>query len=73
MIEDRLLDAHEVAELLYVKVSWVREHTVNGDIPHVQLGRYKRYERPKILEWIEKQSGGGKPLSARARSRLRAA
>ena len=38
----RLLDAVEVAELLHVPISWVRESTRSGAIPHVQLGRQAR-------------------------------
>lgn len=70
--EDRLLNAHEVAELLSVPVSWVREHTASGDIPHVRLGRYRRYRREELLEWVERQSRPGGSLTQRTRSRLRA-
>ena len=41
---DRLLEAKEVAELLSVPETWVREHTRSGAIPHVPLGRYVRYD-----------------------------
>jgi hypothetical protein len=30
----------------------VREHTRSGAIPYVQLGRYVRYERGDVLEWV---------------------
>jgi len=43
MESDRLLTAADVAELLSVPVSWVREHTRSGRIPHGQLGHYVRY------------------------------
>jgi excisionase family DNA binding protein len=52
---DRLLDATEAAEILHVKVSWVREATRDGRLPCVPLGRYRRYRRERILEWIEAQ------------------
>jgi excisionase family DNA binding protein len=52
---DRLLDATEAAELLHVKVSWVREATRDGRLPCVPLGRYRRYRREKLLAWIEAQ------------------
>lgn len=55
---DRLLDAHEAAEILNVKVSWVREATRDGRLPCVALGRYRRYRREKLLEWIERQERG---------------
>jgi excisionase family DNA binding protein len=52
---DRLLDAAEAAALLNVKTSWVREATRDGRLPCVVLGRYRRYRREKLLEWIEAQ------------------
>ena len=55
---DRLLEAHEVAELLAVPVSWVRAETRAGRIPHLALGRYKRYERQAVLDWLEEQRAG---------------
>lgn len=60
-IEDRLLTAAEVAELLNVPESWVREHTRSGAIPHVPLGRYVRYERDDVLTWVESLKAGGGP------------
>ena len=66
MTDDRLLDAHEIAALLNVPVSWVREHTLNGDIPHLKLGRYRRYRRTDILDWIEKQAQGGQGAGGRS-------
>lgn len=49
---DRLLDANEVAELLHVPVSWVRESTRSGAMPCVELGRYRRYDRADVLAWL---------------------
>lgn len=63
MTEDRLLTADEVAEILQVKVTWVQEHTRNGDIPHKKFGRYRRYDRGELDEWMARQSAGGtRPL-----------
>jgi excisionase family DNA binding protein len=58
-LSDRLLNADEVATLLSVPVSWVREHTRSGHLPVVELGRYKRYRREAILAYIEEQEAGG--------------
>jgi excisionase family DNA binding protein len=58
MTEDRLLNATEVAELLSVPVTWVYERTRANDIPHVRLGRYRRYRREAILDWLEEQEKG---------------
>ena len=59
MSTDRLLTAGEVAELLAVPQSWVREQTRAGQIPHVELGRYRRYRREDVLDWIDAQAKGG--------------
>ncbi len=55
---DRLLEAAEVAELLSVPTSWVREQTRAGTIPHLELGRYKRYDREAVLDWLTTQRAG---------------
>jgi excisionase family DNA binding protein len=54
-MSDRLLIAKEVAELLAVPESWVREATRDGRLPHLSLGRYRRYERAAIEGWIAEQ------------------
>ena len=58
-MSDRLLDASEAAALLNVPVSWVREHTRLGQLPHVPLGRYRRYRRGDLEAWVEEQCAGG--------------
>jgi len=55
---ERLLSAVEVAELLAVPVTWVRERTRAGRLPHVRLGRYVRYERNEVLAWLSQQTSG---------------
>jgi excisionase family DNA binding protein len=55
---ERLLSATEVAELLAVPVTWVREATRAGLLPHVRLGRYARYERDQVLDWVTQQRSG---------------
>jgi excisionase family DNA binding protein len=55
---ERLLTAIEVAELLSVPESWVREATRNGRLPYLALGRYRRYERGAIESWLAAQRGG---------------
>jgi excisionase family DNA binding protein len=57
-VNDRLLDAAEVAELLNVKVSWVRAETRAERIPYVALGRYRRYDREAIIGWVAGQRRG---------------
>jgi len=47
-----------VADLLAVPESWVREATRAGRVPHLTLGRYRRYSRPAIAAWLEQQQAG---------------
>jgi excisionase family DNA binding protein len=58
MTGDRLLTAQEVAEILAVKLSWVREATRDGRLPHICLGRYRRYRRDEISAFIDDQRRG---------------
>jgi len=51
-MSERLLTAADVAELLAVPVSWVREATREGRLPHLALGRYRRYSRAAIDAWL---------------------
>jgi len=53
-----LLTADQVAELLAVPVSWVREQTRAGRIPHLRLGRYCRYQLPALQAWLDEQAAG---------------
>ena len=57
-MSERLLSAGEVAELLAVPESWVREATREGRIPYLALGRYRRYEREAIEAWLAERRGG---------------
>lgn len=49
---DPLLTAEEVAALLQVTKAWVYAETRAKRIPHVPLGRYVRYRRSAVLQWI---------------------
>jgi len=49
---DPLLTADEVAALLQVTKAWVYAQTRAERIPHVPLGRYVRYRRSAVLQWI---------------------
>ena len=53
-----LLTAKDVARLLAVPESWVREATRDGRLPHLALGRYRRYQQSAIEAWLNDQSGG---------------
>jgi excisionase family DNA binding protein len=57
----RLLTAKDVAQMLAVPESWVREATREGRIPHLALGRYRRYQHAEIEAWLADQHAGPKP------------
>ena len=54
-----LLTAEEVADMLGVATSWVYAQSRAGRIPTVKLGRYYRYRRQTIEEWLATQEVGG--------------
>jgi excisionase family DNA binding protein len=54
----RLLCAAEVADLLQVTTSWVSAETRRNRMPHVRLGRYYRYRREAIDEWLLRTERG---------------
>ena len=70
-MSDRLLTAGEVAEMLAVPETWIRDNTRAGRIPHLQLGRYRRYDREAVLAWLERQQAGGDALNRRRGSSTR--
>ena len=50
-----LMSAQDVAALLGVPKAWVYAQSRAGKIPTVTLGRYRRYRREAIEQWIAKQ------------------
>ena len=60
-VANHLLTAGDVAELLGVAESWVREQSRRGRIPTIELGRYGRYRQEAIEAWLEEQESGNRP------------
>jgi len=54
-----LLTLDEVVTWLRVPRSWVYERTRKGQIPHVKLGKYLRFSRQALAEWLGAQSRVG--------------
>ncbi len=59
-MDNKLLTAQEVAALLGVEPSWVYAQTRSGSIPTVRLGRYYRYCRAAIDEWVAELEVAGR-------------
>lgn len=48
-----LLTVEELAGVLSVPKSWVYARTATGEIPHVRVGRYKRFVFRDVMQWLE--------------------
>lgn len=51
-----LMDVKECAELLKVKVSWLRKKVFLREIPFTKLGALVRFDKAEIIEWVKEQS-----------------
>jgi len=49
----KLLEAHDVAEMLNVKLSTVYTWVLEGYLPAIKLGKLVRFKLDEVLEWIE--------------------
>lgn len=49
----RLLTVEEVADRLGVTKDWVWAQARAGRIPHVRLGRYRRFREEAIEAWLQ--------------------
>ena len=49
---DRLLTAEEITQRLGVKTQWVWAQARAGQIPHVPLGRYRRFRESAVEAWV---------------------
>ena len=60
---DDLMTAEEVEKWLKVKPGWVKEQTrqrtkirCKNPLPHSKLGKYSRFSRMRIAEWLAENS-----------------
>ncbi len=49
---DELMDVTALADYLKVKKQWVYEKTHMNIIPYYKVGKYPRYKKSKIDEWL---------------------
>jgi excisionase family DNA binding protein len=52
-----LLTVDDVAERLGVTKDWVWAQARAGRIPHVQLGRYRRFREEALEKWLDELEG----------------
>jgi len=55
----QLLTAEDVAAMLSIGTDWIYAETRAGRIPHVKLGRCRRYRRESIEAWLAELEAGG--------------
>jgi excisionase family DNA binding protein len=53
---ERLLTAHEVAEIFGVHVNYVWAEAKAGRIPSISIGRNRRFRREDIERWLEENT-----------------
>ena len=58
-----LLNAQEAADLLGVPATWLLAEARRARVPHVRLGRYVRFNRETLLDWVANLERG--PVSSR--------
>lgn len=54
-LSEPLLDCAAAAELLSVRVSWVRDAARLGHLPCLRVGRHLRFTRVMLEEWLVEQ------------------
>jgi excisionase family DNA binding protein len=64
-----LLTAKDVARLLAVPESWGREAPRDGRLPHLALGRYRRYQQSAIEAWLNEHASNPRGRGGDLRSR----
>ena len=60
---DELLTVSDAARFLHVTVSWVYEHTrdeVEDRLPFVKLGKYVRFDRTDLREYVDAKRHAGR-------------
>ena len=61
-----LLDARTLAAELGVPLSWVYTKVETGHLPHLKLGRYVRFDRHDVDDWLTSRRRGQLTVARRA-------
>jgi excisionase family DNA binding protein len=48
-----LLNVSDVAAVLGVRRMWVYAHAASGDLPHLRIGRFIRFRRADLDDWLQ--------------------
>lgn len=52
VVDDRLMTTKDLADLLQVSEKWVYKAVGEKQIPHLRIGRFVRFRRDIIEDWI---------------------
>lgn len=61
---NKLMNPHEMADYLGVKVSTIYQWTHIGFIPHMKLGRFVRFKESDVLKWLDSKNNRGRKSKA---------
>lgn len=56
--DDVIFNVDGLAEYLKVKKQWVYDRVHSKAIPHYKVGKYPRFRKTKIDEWLDKREKG---------------
>jgi excisionase family DNA binding protein len=59
-VTSRLLDAKQAGELLGVPATWLLAQARNGNVPHLKLGKYTRFDPADLERWLVSVKRGTK-------------
>lgn len=57
-MEKNLLNVEQLAAVLNVPTSWIygKSREIGpGSIPRIKVGKYIRFERDKVMEWLKEK------------------
>jgi len=52
----RLVNAETAAKMLDVPPSWLMSEARKGRVPHVKLGKYRRFDPSALAEWARERA-----------------
>ncbi len=58
---ETLMTAEQVAEQMQVTVEWVHGMTREGRMPAIKLGRYWRFDREDVENWLRERRQQPRP------------
>lgn len=62
---NKYLTIEDVSSLLQVAKSWIYERTRSNQIPFIKLGKYLRFDRIEIENWMSQNSSTSKNSNKR--------